>query len=153
MAPAAMDAVAGVTPIEERVGAAGVTVSIAVPLTPLMVAVRVVLPAALAVTRPLADIVATLVEELLQLAVVVTSPVEPSDQVPVALNCCVAAGAMVATLGETAMLTSAGGVVVPLPEPGLLEPALPLEPHPAMAAIANNDTGIKRRGKRWKRAN
>jgi hypothetical protein len=72
--------------IEESVGAPGVTVRLALPLTPLMVAVTVVVPAAAAVARPVLT-VATLVEELLQLAVEVTSPVEPSDHVPVAVNC------------------------------------------------------------------
>lgn len=132
VAPVVRDADAGVIAMEERVGAAGVTVSMAVPVTPLMVAVRVVVPAAAAaVARPAALTVATLVEELLQLAVEVTSPVEPSDQVPVALNCWVAPGAMVATEGVTAMLASAGGVVDPLPEP--LEPAWEPDPHPAAA--------------------
>jgi hypothetical protein len=132
VAPAAMDGEAGVIAMEERVGAAGVTESMAVPVTPLMVAVRVVVPAAAAaVARPAALTVATLVEELLQLAVEVTSPVEPSDQVPVAVNCWVAPGAMVATEGVTAMLASAGGVVDPLPEP--LEPAWEPDPHPAAA--------------------
>jgi hypothetical protein len=151
VAPAAMDGEAGVIEIEERVGAAGVTVSMAVPLTPLMVAVSVVDPAPAAVARPAALTVATLVEELLQFAVEVTSPVEPSDHVPVALNCCVAPGAIVAVEGETAMLASAGGFVEPLPEPE--EPALLLDPHPAAAramraaAATANEAGRIRRGR------
>ncbi len=132
VAPAAREAEAGETAMEERVGAAGVTVSVAVPLTPLMVALRVVMPAAAPVARP-ALTVATLVEELVQLAVAVTSPVDPSDQVPVAVNCWVAPGAMVAMEGETAMLARAGGGVGPLPEPGPLEPARLLDPHPVTA--------------------
>ena len=65
--------VAGVTAIEESVGgAAAVTVSAAVPFTPLSEAVIVVDPAATAVARPAALIVAVAVLELVHVAVEVT---------------------------------------------------------------------------------
>jgi hypothetical protein len=123
--------------MEDRVGAAGVTVTLAVPLMPLMVAEIVVVPPATPVTRP-ALTVAAAVEELLQMAVVVTLPVDPSDQVPVATNCCVAPGAMLAVKGARAMLARAGGAVEPFPEPVEPEPDCEFEPQPQMAAIATN---------------
>jgi hypothetical protein len=131
------------------VGAAGVTVTVAVPLTPLIVALIVVVPPPAAVTRPPLT-VATLAEELLQFAVAVTSPVEPSDQVPVALSCCVAPDARVAVDGEIAMDARAGGA--PFPDPWVPEAELP-PPHPESAAIAKRtvSAGTKRRreGGRW----
>lgn len=74
VAPTETAAGFGVTAIEERVG---VTVRVAVPLTPLRVAVSVVVPAATAVASPDAT-VATVGFELVQVAVVVTFPVVPS---------------------------------------------------------------------------
>jgi hypothetical protein len=67
---------AGVTAIDVSVFA--FTVSAAVPLTPLKVAVIVVVPDATAVARPAALIVATPALELAQVAVPVTTAVEPS---------------------------------------------------------------------------
>jgi hypothetical protein len=81
VAPTATVAVAGVTVTDNRVGGGGaalVTVSIAVPLTPFRDAVMVVAPEATAVASPLALMVATLAVELVHEAVAVTLPVEPS---------------------------------------------------------------------------
>ena len=55
-----------------------VTVRIAVPFTPLSEAVMVLEPAATAVARPVALMVAVAVLELLHVAVVLTFAVEPS---------------------------------------------------------------------------
>jgi hypothetical protein len=66
----------GVMAIE--VGVAAVTVSAAVPLSPLMEAVMVVVPAATPVARPEALIVTVAVLDEDQVAVLVTVAVEPS---------------------------------------------------------------------------
>jgi hypothetical protein len=69
---------AGVTAMEESVGAGGaVTVSAAVPFTPVSVAVMVVDPAATAVERPAALMVAVAVLELVHVAFDVTFAVDP----------------------------------------------------------------------------
>ena len=79
VAPAAMLDVAGVTEIEERVGGGGaVTVSEAVPLTPVRAAVMVDDPAATAVARPDALMVAAALLELVHVAVEDTFAVDPS---------------------------------------------------------------------------
>ncbi len=70
-----MVGVAGVTEIEVRMG---VTVSVAVPLTPLNDAVTVAEPAATPVARPDALTVATAALEVVQLTVLVMLAVEPS---------------------------------------------------------------------------
>jgi hypothetical protein len=92
----------GVTATEERVG---VTVRVAVPFTPLRVAVRVVEPAATPVASP-DGAVATVGFELVQVAVVVTFPVVPSLYVAVAANCWVAPTAILAVAGVTAIEVS-----------------------------------------------
>jgi hypothetical protein len=74
--PAAIVGAAGVTAIAVTVFA--VTVSPAVPLTPLTVAVTVLMPGVMAVARPEALTVATAVFELVHVAVLVTTAVEPS---------------------------------------------------------------------------
>jgi hypothetical protein len=73
-----MLAVAGVTAIEVSVLAAAVTVRVAIPLTPPMVAVMALVPAATAVVNPVVLMVAVAALELLQLAVVLRLAVEPS---------------------------------------------------------------------------
>ena len=75
MAPTLILAGLGVIEIVERVG---VTVRIAVPLTPLKDAVIVAEPAATPLARPEAFTVATAVFELVQAAVAVTICVVPS---------------------------------------------------------------------------
>jgi hypothetical protein len=76
--PAAIVEAAGVTAIEVSVFTGAVTVRLAVPLTPPRVAVIVVVPAATAVARPAALMVATVALELAHVAVLVTTAVEPS---------------------------------------------------------------------------
>ena len=99
VAPISMAAGFGVTATDVRVG---VTVRVAVPVTPLRVAVTVVEPAATAVASPDAT-VATVGFELVQVAVVVTFPVVPSLYVAVAANCWVAPTAILAVAGVTAI--------------------------------------------------
>ena len=74
--PVAMLGAAGVTAIEVSVFA--VTVSAAVPLTPPTVAVTVLMPGVREVAMPAELTVATAVFELIQIAVLVTTAVEPS---------------------------------------------------------------------------
>jgi hypothetical protein len=69
---------AGVIAMDLTVFVTAVTVSAAVPLTPLKVAVMVLEPAATAVARPDALIVAAAVLELVHAAVVLTLAVELS---------------------------------------------------------------------------
>jgi len=69
---------AGVTAIDESVAVAVETVRVAVPLTPLTVAVMVVDPAATPVARPAALMVAAFVFALTHVAVEVTFFVDPS---------------------------------------------------------------------------
>jgi hypothetical protein len=76
-----------------------VTVNGAVPLTPLCEAVTVVDPEAIAVASPELLIDATVVFVTAQLAVEVTSFVDPSLYVAVAVNCCVAPIAKLVGLG------------------------------------------------------
>jgi hypothetical protein len=81
VAPTCTLAVAGFTTIEVSVtgGGAGVaTVNVAVPVVPAMVAVMLVDPAASAIASPPGLIVATVGVPLAQVAVAVTSAVEPS---------------------------------------------------------------------------
>jgi hypothetical protein len=102
-------------------GGAAVTVTDVVPLTPPLVAVIVVLPAATPVTNPLADTVATALFPLDQLTVCPfsTAPVESSA---VAVSCTVAPTWTDAGFGSTLTLaTAAGGggvgeVIVTVPE-------------------------------------
>ena len=74
--PAAIDGVAGVTAIESS--AAAVTVKVVFPLTLFRVVVIVAVPVALAVARPALVIDAVALSELSQVALAVTSTVEPS---------------------------------------------------------------------------
>ena len=78
VAPATMLGLAGVTAMDERVLAAAVTVSVAVPLTPFSAAVMVDEPAATPVANPLELIVAAAVFDEVHVAVVVTLAVELS---------------------------------------------------------------------------
>jgi hypothetical protein len=64
-----------------------VTVSVALPLIPFSVAVTVVDPAPTHVANPPDPIVATAVFPIVHLAALVTTAVEPSLYVAVAVNC------------------------------------------------------------------
>lgn len=68
----------GVTAMEERVGAAAVTLNAAVPVTPLRDAETVVDPAATAVTMPLEFTLATDPALLVQVTELVMFAVDPS---------------------------------------------------------------------------
>lgn len=88
MLPAVMLGDAGVTAMLESVGAlTAVTVSEAVPLTPFSAAVMVQVPAATPVARPLVLMLAQAALEEVHATCVVRSEVEPSEYLPVAVNC------------------------------------------------------------------
>lgn len=74
--PSAMDAFAGVTAMDTMV--AGVTVRLLDPLIEPELALMVAVPTAVAVTSPVADTVAVVVDEELHVAVLVRSCVLPS---------------------------------------------------------------------------
>ena len=116
MVPATILGLAGVTAIEESVAA--VTVREVVPDLAPNVAVIVVVPAAAALARPVAAMVALEVSEELHVTDVVRSLVVLSENVPVAVNCCVVRAAMLGLVGVTAMDTS----VMSLPPPPPLQP-------------------------------
>ena len=85
--PLGIDGFAGVTATETRV--AGPTVNVVLPVTPPEVALTWEVPCAVALARPPAVMVATAVLEDTQVAELVTSTIDPSEYVPVAVNCCV----------------------------------------------------------------
>lgn len=115
---------AGETATEVRVFAttATGTVTVALPETPLRVAVMVAEPAASAEARPDGAIFAVAVLEDDHVADVVTFAVELSLYVPVAVNCWVAPMAMAAVAGDTAMEVSVFGAAE------TVRSALPLMP-------------------------
>ena len=112
-----MFAMLGVTAIDFKVGPL-LTVNCAVPLIVPSVAVIVTgPPPATPVARPVpAATVATSVFEDVHVDCVVTSFVELSENVPVAVNCCVALMAIVAVGGVTAIDTNVGAALVPVPD-------------------------------------
>jgi hypothetical protein len=99
--PTVILAVVGATVIEDNVAVEAVTLRVAVPDLPLKVAVMVAEPAALAVAKPLLTIVAVAVLDELQVTWVVIVELEPSEYVPVAVNCWVAPTIMLAVAGAT----------------------------------------------------
>ena len=119
----------GVTEID--LSTLAVTVNVAVPLTPLRVAVTALEPAATAVAIPDELIVATAVFADVQLAVALTFAVEASLYVAVAVNCVVAPTAKLTVLGD--------GEIDVTVFCGVVNTELP---HPMLARIS--DRGIER---------
>lgn len=107
--PAGTVALVGATAMETSCGAA--TLIVAAALTPAAVAVTVHDPCAFVLARPVLEIV-TAVLLVLHTAVLVISAVLPSENVPVALNCCVSPSATVARGGLTATPVSTALVTV-----------------------------------------
>ena len=81
------------------------TVNVVTPLIPLSAAVIVVVPVAAAVASPELLIVATFVDEEVQVTDEVTSLLLLSPNVPVAVNCWVLLSCMVGLLGEIEIAT------------------------------------------------
>jgi hypothetical protein len=112
--PAAIDAEGGVMLIDCKM--AGLTVSVVTPVSVATCAVITEAPTLLPVARPLALIVATLVLLEVNVAPGVRSCVEPSEYVPVAVNCCVTPFAMIGLVGVTVIRASVAGVTVSVVE-------------------------------------
>ena len=110
-------AVAGVTAIDFSVGAL-LTVSCAVPMMlPSFAVIVTGPPGTTPVAKPVViPTVAVAVSEDVHVDCVVTSFVELSENVPVAVNCCVPFTATVAVAGVTAIDTSVGAPLVPVPD-------------------------------------
>lgn len=121
--PLTIEGLAGVIAIEARV--AGVTVSVADFDTLPAVAVIVVVPTATEVASPFDPaallIVATPTVLEVQVTVLVRFCVDPSEYVPVAVNCVFVPSAMLGFVGLSAKDTSVAGVTVKL-----LCPVIPL---------------------------
>jgi hypothetical protein len=116
--------------MDDTVFAFAVTVTVALPVTPFIEPVTVVLPAATPLTIPEESIVATPGALLVQLTAEVTIAVELSLYVAVALNCSLAPTAKVVVAGDTARALSVlGGAVFAKLEP---------PPHPRLAIMATD---------------
>src|SRR6516165_8710371 len=113
-----MVGLAGVTAIDSR--AAAVTVSVVEPLMLPMVALILELPVPLAVAKPAAVMVATVVSAEAQVTWVVRTCVELSEYVPVAVNCWVVPLAMLGLAGVRAIDSRAAAVTVSVVEPLML---------------------------------
>ena len=112
----------GVTAIDTN--AVGDTVNTEAGLvTPLILAVMLVVPVATLVARPLESIVAVAVVAEFQVTCKVMLTVVESLKVPIAVNCCVAPLAIAGFTGVTAMDCSVAGVTV-----NKVEPVTPLKP-------------------------
>src|SRR6185437_1689727 len=84
-------------------GGGGLTFSVVAPATAPSVAVMLDVPGAAAVASPAALMVATVPFDDAQVTRLVRSPVEPSENVPVAWSCCVPPRDSVGFAGVTAM--------------------------------------------------
>ena len=129
VAPTAIIALGGDTTIDVTVAATGVTVSVAMPLIPDRVAVTAVVPEAIPLANPVELIVATDWLASDQVAVELTSAVEPSLYFAVAWNCWVVPADMSAVPGDTAIDVSVFAGCEPPGEEG--EPP----PQPALTMI------------------
>jgi hypothetical protein len=136
VAPTAIVGVAGVIAIDCSVAVAARTVSVAVALMPFTEAVTIVKPEPTAVATPVELMVAMEVSAVLHVACELTSPVDPSLYVPVAVNCCVAPTAIAALAGEIAIdfSVAAGTVSVAVPLKAPVEAVTVLDP--AATAVA-----------------
>ena len=135
VSPAAMDGLAGVTAMETRV--AEVTVKVVEPEMDPEVALIEEVPAATAVARPVALMVAVAGVAELQVAVAVRFCVVPSLSVPVAVNCCVRPAAMDGLTGVTAMETRTGAVTVRVVEPKMFPEVAEMVDEPVVTAVAS----------------
>ncbi len=106
------------------------------PLIEPKVAVTVALPTATPVATPLVAIVATAVEDELQLTVVVRFCVLPSLYVPVAVNAWFSPAGIEAAEGLTVMEVSTGAVTVNAAEPLMLPEAAVMVAAPCEMPLA-----------------
>jgi hypothetical protein len=134
VAPLAIEGFAGVTAIDCNVAA--VTVSKVEPLIGEDVAVIVEVPTPAPVARPAALIVAVVVVPDDQLTFDVRLCVEPSLNVPVAVNCCVAPLAIDGFAGVTAIDCSVAAVTVSKVEPEIDDDVAVIVELPTPAPLA-----------------
>src|SRR6266851_4058746 len=134
VAPLVIDGFAGVTAME--VSVAGVTVSSVEPLMLPLVAEIVEVPTPTAVASPVLLIVATVPVPEAHTALLSTC-VELSLNVPVAVNCCVAPLVIDGFAGVTAMEVSVAGVTVSSVEPVMLPLVAEIVEVPTPAAVPN----------------
>ena len=137
--PAVPPALTGVTAMDTRV--AEVTDKLALPETPLLAAVTVAVPAARALARPwlpaLLLMVAVAVFDELQVTLVVRSWVEVSENVPMALNCCVVPMAALGPAGVTTIDCNVAAVTTNGTAEALTAPKLaPMLKVPGVCAVA-----------------
>jgi hypothetical protein len=132
--PSGTEGLAGVTLMETK--AAAVTVSVVLPEAPPETALIVVEPAPPLLAKPAMLMVATVVTEELHVTEEVRFCVLPSVYVPVAANCWVLPGGIVALAGVTTIEVSCGGVTVSVVLPEMLpEMAMMIvEPVPTLLA-------------------
>jgi hypothetical protein len=100
------------------------TATVSDPVTLEYVADTIALPAATPITTPEGETVTSAVSELLQAARLVTSIVDPSDSVAVAVNCAAVptAGAVPLTATELTELAAVGVLLFPHPVPNKARP-------------------------------
>src|SRR5712664_2508015 len=135
VAPLVIEGFAGVTAIDTSV--VGVTVSSVEPLMLPLVAEIVEVPAPTAVASPVLLIVATVpVPDADAHTVLLSTCVELSLNVPVAVNCCVAPLVIEGFAGVTAIDTSVAGVTVSSVEPVMLPTVAEIVEVPAPTAVA-----------------
>ena len=130
----ANDGAAGVTPIDTKVAA--LTVRVVEPDTPPTVAAMTLVPGATPVARPALVIVATLVVADVHVAVAVMSCFEPSENTPVAANCCVVPATMPGVVGVTSMEVMVVPVTVSVVVPEMLPEVAVMVVVPPPTAVA-----------------
>ena len=135
VAPTVLLAVAGVTAMEDKVGAA-VTVRVVLPWTLPEVARMVTEPVALAVARPLLLMVALDVLDELQVTWAVISRVVPSEYVPAAANCWVAPTALLGLAGVTVIEVKVAALTVRVVVSEILPEVTLMVVVPAATAVA-----------------
>jgi hypothetical protein len=138
--PATIEGFAGVTAIDCSVAA--VTVSKVEPLMDDDVAVMVEVPTAAPLAKPAALIVAVAVVPDDQVTVEVKFCVEPSLNVPVAVNCCVAPLVIEGFAGVTAIDCSVAAVTVSTVEPEIDDDVAVIVEVPTPAPVASPDALI-----------
>jgi hypothetical protein len=132
--PLAIDALPGLTDIDNKTGA--VTAILADPVMVPEVAVIVVVPGVTLVAYPAAPIVATAETDVVQVADCVKSCVLPSVYVPTASNCCPVPSGIAAPLGVIVMETKVAPttLIVLLAEMALTLAVMFAVPCPALVA-------------------
>jgi hypothetical protein len=133
--PRANEGLAGVTARETRT--AGPTLSVADAVMEPELAMMVALPTPAPVASPLLAIVATAVEDELQITVLVRSCVLPSLYVPVAVNCWLVPFAIVALEGVTDSDVSTAGATVNVAEPLIVPEAEMMVALPCAILVAS----------------